>query len=82
MFVMPLLHQLRERSYQMTVFHLGFSNEFVPSFAYALYKLGQTGRRLRNFVCAFENLRRSTVSSDVPVRLSARMEQIDFAGFS
>jgi hypothetical protein len=55
MSVMPLLHQLRVRSYQMTVFHLSFSKEFVPSFVYALYKLGQTGRLLRNSVCAFEN---------------------------
>jgi hypothetical protein len=78
MSVVPLLHQLQVRSYQMTVFHLSFSNEFVSSFVYALNKLGQTGRRLRNFVRAFENLRRSTFNSDVPVRL----EQIDFAGFS
>ena len=64
------------------LFHISFSDKFVHYFVYALYKLGQIGRRLGKFVCAFENLRSSTISSAVPVRLSARMEQIDFAGFS
>jgi len=43
-----IVTSITNASYQMTVFHLSFSNELVPSFVYALYKLGQTDRRLRN----------------------------------
>lgn len=68
------------RSYQTT-----FSFKFFP-FQTKLFPVLYTpctnwGRRLRNFVCAFENLWRSTISSDASVRLFARMEQIDLVGF-